>query len=375
MEAVVKKDLVAHLKATLGVPPKQAGRLIDALFGGIQDELLRGKQVVIQDFAAIKVVEKKAQLVKDPATGHQFISPAENVISFVPIDSFQRSIESAKLSSIILAVPAADPFVTQIEHHFARVGWTVHIVNTMDDARALLAKSGAYLTIVDSSLPGSEDLIESLKADRETSMMPLVVLYPEERDPDTCADFLVLGDEHLVEPFEVYTLLMLAERELARSSEEEVIFDQQVSFQFGSTPAHTERAAQLGERLFAASGLPPEGQGALAAAFREAIDNAVRHGNDGDAAKLVKVLYLLDKEKITLVVQDEGGGFDTASLGVSSMSAGLESASRSQPSGPGLKVMHSGADRVEYNDTGNMVTLTRHLREAEVSPEEPPVAF
>jgi len=370
MEAIVTKDLIAHLEQTLGVPPKQGRRLLEALFAGIKDELLRGKQVVLQDFAAIKVIEKKAQLVKDPATGHQFISPAENVVSFVPIDSFQRSIESAKLSTIILAVPAADPFVQQIEYHFARVGWTVHIVNSMDEARTLLAKSGAYLTIVDSSLEGSAELIEALKAERETSMMPLIVIYAEERDPDTCADFLVLGDEHLVEPFEVYTLLMLAERELARSSEEEVIFDQQVSFQFGSTPAHCERAAQLADRLFAASGLPPEGQGALAAAFREAIDNASRHGNGGDGAKLVKVLYLLDKEKITLVVQDEGAGFEHTALALAGASASASaSAEGSRPAGPGIKTMLSGADRVEYNDAGNMITLTKHLREDELAPD------
>ena len=120
MEAVAKKDLVETLNSKLGVPLGQGDRLLDTPVDTIKDELLRGKQVVLKDFAAIKIVEKKAHIVKDPETGHQYISPAENVVSFVPIDSFQRSIESAKLSSIILAVPEDDHFARVFEFHFSR---------------------------------------------------------------------------------------------------------------------------------------------------------------------------------------------------------------------------------------------------------------
>ena len=367
MEAVVKKDLVERLNAKLGVPLGQGDRLVDALVETIKEELLRGKQVVLKDFAAFKIVEKKAQIVKDPETGHQYISPAENVVSFVPIDSFQRSIEGAKLSSIILAVPENDPFARVIEFHFSRVGWTVLIVNGPDEAKKTLAKSGAYLTIVDHALPGSQELIQELKCSRATSMVPLIALYPGEKDPERCADFMVLGDEHLVEPFEVYTLLMLAESELARSSEEEIIFDQQVNFQFGTSEAALEQANQLGARLFKESGIDEEGLVALSAAFREAIGNAAQHGNRDDAEKLIKVLYLLDKEKITAVVQDEGTGFDHESYTLraetkTAVSAARERHQQGRVGGLGIKLMLRCTDRLEYNDVGNMITLTKFLK-------------
>ena len=289
------------------------------------------------------------------------------MVSFVPIDSFQRSIEGAKLSSIMLAVPDNDPFARVIEFHFSRVGWTVHVVNDQEAAEKLLGKSGAYLTIVDHALPGSQELIASLKINRATSMVPLIALYPGEKDPERCTDFMVLGDEHLVEPFEVYTLLMLAESELARSSEEEIIFDQQVNFQFGTSEAHLESANELGMALFRASGLDEEGQTALAAAFREAIGNAGQHGNRDNAEKLIKVLYLLDKEKITVVVQDEGTGFDHGSYTVraetkSAIDAARERHEQGRVGGLGIKLMGRCADRLEYNDVGNMITLTKFLR-------------
>ncbi|MGE0708490.1 MAG: ATP-binding protein [Planctomycetota bacterium] len=372
MEAVAKKDLVQTLNSKLGVPVGQGNRLVDALVDAIKDELLRGKHVVLKDFAAIKIVEKKAQIVKDPESGHQYISPAENVVSFTPIDSFQRAIEGAKLSSIILAVPENDPFARVIEFHFSRVGWTVHIVNDLASAERFLSKSGAYLTIVDHALDGSIDLIQALKTSRHTSMVPLIALYPADKDPERCADFMVLGDEHLVEPFEVYTLLMLAESELARSSEEEIIFDQQVNFQFGTSESNLEKANELGNALFKNSGLSEEDQVALSAAFREAIGNAGQHGNRDNPEKLIKVLYLLDKEKITVVVQDEGTGFDHDTYTVraetkTAVSAARERIDQGKQGGLGIKLMLRCADRVEYNDVGNMITLTKFLKGGEAS--------
>jgi anti-sigma regulatory factor (Ser/Thr protein kinase) len=178
---------------------------------------------------------------------------------------------------------------------------------------------------------------------------------------------MVLGDEHLVEPFEVYTLLMLAESELARSSEEEIIFDQQVNFQFGTAEANAERANNLGGKLFAASGLDEQGQVAMAAAFREALMNAGQHGNKDDATKLIKVLYLLDKEKITVVVQDEGTGFDHDSYILRAQTKTADEAARERHAqgrvgGLGIKLMLQCTDRLEYNDVGNMITLTKFVK-------------
>jgi serine/threonine-protein kinase RsbW len=178
---------------------------------------------------------------------------------------------------------------------------------------------------------------------------------------------MVLGDEHLVEPFEVYTLLMLAESELARSSEEEIIFDQQVNFQFGTGEAKVEKANELGANLFKSSGLNEEGQVALSAAFREAIGNAAQHGNKDNETKLIKVLYLIDKEKITIVVQDEGEGFDHDSYTLRAETKTAVDAARSRHEqgrvgGLGIKLMMRCTDRLEYNDVGNMITLTKFLR-------------
>ncbi len=362
MEAGAKKGLVGDITKKAGIPAGQAEKVVDGLIESIKLNLLKGNQVVLKDFAAIKIIEKKAHIVKDPETGHQYISPAENVVSFVPIDGFQKQIESAKLSSICLAVPASDPFARVIEFHFSRVGWKVHIVSSTDDCLKMLGAAGAYLTIVDHGLPGSQALVQKIKSQKTTSMVPLITLYPSDKDPESSKDFLILGDEHLVEPFEVYTLLMLAESELARSSEEETIFDQQVNFQFGTTEANLEKANELGPALFGGSGLDEEGQVALTAAFREAMGNAAQHGNKDNPEKLIKVLYLLDREKITVVVQDEGAGFEHDKLLARARESAAGKEEKGKPGGLGIMLMLKCSDKLEYNDVGNMITLTKVLK-------------
>ena len=160
---------------------------------------------------------------------------------------------------------------------------------------------------------------------------------------------------------------MLAESELARSSEEEVIFEQQVNFQFGSTEENSDKALEVANQLFKASKLNSDGQTALSAAFREAVGNASAHGNGSDPEKLVKVLYLLDREKITVVVQDDGPGFKhkdflgTVSDGSDAVDAARRRRDQGGVGGLGIMLMLKCTDRLEYNDIGNMLTLTKYL--------------
>jgi anti-sigma regulatory factor (Ser/Thr protein kinase)/nucleoid DNA-binding protein len=361
--------LASALVERHGFTPADAARALEAVSAVIRDELLRGGQVLLKDFATMKIVEKKAAIVKDPATGHQFITPAENVVTFVPADGFQKSIATAKLSSIVLAVPSNDTFARVIEFHFSRVGWRVFVVSSTEACVAHVKESGAHLVIIDHALEGSRRLVEELRCKIDTSRIPLIGLFPREGDPGRSTDFQVATDEHLVEPFEVYTLLMLAETELARSSEEEVIFDQQVAFQLGTTEANIERALEMLGRLLADSGMIADSQELLKAAAREALGNAAQHGNRDNPEKLIKVQYLLDKEKATVVVGDDGPGFDHERYTLraqtkDAVSAARERHEQGRAGGLGIMLIQKCVDRVEYNDTGTVITLTKKLRPA-----------
>ncbi len=62
--ATEKKDaLVAGLEEKLGVGEGEAERTLGAVVDVLKAELLSGNAVQIQDFAALKVVERKAHIV------------------------------------------------------------------------------------------------------------------------------------------------------------------------------------------------------------------------------------------------------------------------------------------------------------------------
>ena len=82
---------------------------------------------------------------------------------------------------------------------------------------------------------------------------------------------------------------------------------------------------------------------------------------------MIKVLYLLDREKITVVVQDEGAGFDHDKFLQRGMQKDAATASRERHEqgkvgGLGIMLMLKCTDKLEYNDVGNMITLTKNLK-------------
>jgi anti-sigma regulatory factor (Ser/Thr protein kinase)/nucleoid DNA-binding protein/CheY-like chemotaxis protein len=371
--------IAAGLVERHGMTRDSAETATRAVFEVLRQELLSGNSVAIPDFATLKDTEKKAQIVKDPATGHQLVTPAENVVAIAPLGSFQRAITQAKLSSIILAVPHHDTFAKVIEFHFSRVGWRVYIVDAPEKATARLAEDGTHLLIVDHALPGAARLVEEVRTARRSTHVPVITLHPASADPAMSRAFQVLADERLVEPFEVYNLLMIAESELARASEEEVIFDHQVSFQLGTRPENVERAMELLVRLLAESGMISDGQELFHAACREALGNAAQHGNRDDPEKLIRVQYLLDKEKATLAVTDDGPGFDHERYALRAQtkdpaSAAIERHEQGRAGGLGIMLMLKCADRVEYNSAGNTLTISRGLRTPAVPESLPATA-
>lgn len=88
--------------------------------------------------------------------------------------------------------------------------------------------------------------------------------------------------------------------------------------------------------------------------LREALMNAVIHGSGQDANKRVTLEVRLDREGITLIVQDGGSGFkrDQLPAAVDVLADG----------GRGMALMDIYADRVTLNSAGNRIELWKRFR-------------
>lgn len=93
--------------------------------------------------------------------------------------------------------------------------------------------------------------------------------------------------------------------------------------------------------------------------IREAVANAMLHGNRGDASKLVRVELGIDNGDLLIRVRDQGAGFDEE--GVPNP---LEPENLLRRNGRGILLMKQYMDQIEYTfqpDTGTLLEMRKEL--------------
>ena len=97
-------------------------------------------------------------------------------------------------------------------------------------------------------------------------------------------------------------------------------------------------------------------------AVREAVANAIKHGNGSDPSKQVEVEVRIDAGDVEVSVRDEGKGFDP-----SSVADPLAPENLLRPGGRGIFYMRSLMDKVEYRfgaQGGTEVVLRKRIKSA-----------
>jgi len=97
--------------------------------------------------------------------------------------------------------------------------------------------------------------------------------------------------------------------------------------------------------------------GNIMIAAMEAANNAILHGNKNDADKYVKIRLIKDKNDLSLVIKDQGNGFDYNSIPDPTSPENIE-----KISGRGIFLMEKLSDKIEFLDNGSLVRLTFRLK-------------
>ena len=93
-------------------------------------------------------------------------------------------------------------------------------------------------------------------------------------------------------------------------------------------------------------------------ALREAIANAVIHGNHEDPNKSVDVLCRCSMDgEVLIIVRDEGEGFDSSAVPDPTETERLLLAS-----GRGLHLMRALMDEVSFEENGTVVRMRKHVK-------------
>ena len=93
---------------------------------------------------------------------------------------------------------------------------------------------------------------------------------------------------------------------------------------------------------------------AIRLCLEEALTNAVRHGNNSDQSKSVKVKYRFVDKALDVYVEDQGAGFNPEAVPDPRCEQNI-----CKPGGRGLLLMKSYMDCVEYVGKGNIVHMIK----------------
>ncbi|MCC7423097.1 MAG: ATP-binding protein [Planctomycetaceae bacterium] len=99
---------------------------------------------------------------------------------------------------------------------------------------------------------------------------------------------------------------------------------------------------------------PPRDVFGVRLALEEAIVNAIKHGNGMDPEKNVRIECSISSERVTIEIEDQGEGFVPSEVPDPTDFENLE-----KPCGRGLMLMRSFMNRIDFNETGNRVTIEK----------------
>jgi len=111
--------------------------------------------------------------------------------------------------------------------------------------------------------------------------------------------------------------------------------------------------------LFRKCGCVSEGESDVEIALREALANAIIHGNHEDPQKHVHVRFRCKPDEVSIAVKNEGRGFDISAITDPTTPENTESVH-----GRGIYLMKAFMDEVRFEEGGVVVRMRKNSGQA-----------
>ncbi|HIA27847.1 MAG TPA: STAS domain-containing protein [Planctomycetes bacterium] len=268
--------------------------------------------------------------------------------------------------TVAMLVPEAGHFSEIVRTRVRRSDGQTFLSHSTSDLLANVDRWRPDLVVIDQRVEGSDRIVEEMKVEGDHALASVILIYPRGSDTVGNQDFRVWENDYLIDPFDLSNLFVLTDNEVRRVSHDRKQFTQQVRFQFASSGDAIDKGLRLSKRLIDRLPMAEADRTALIAAFKEAIDNAVRHGNGSRSEAKITVNYVVDPRRVAVVIEDEGDGFDYEYFiaQIDSKEAFERAKERIRAGargGLGILLMHKCSDRLEYHGKGNIVRLEKRI--------------
>ena len=226
--------------------------------------------------------------------------------------------------------------------------------------------------VLDVMLPGMSgmEVCQEVKFHRATNLIPIVMLTALSDRESRRKGLWVGANAYLTKPFDSGEMLGTLRHVLDHRRE---LMEHQVCTRvelcMESDGRLREQLTDLLSELFLFTPLSEEEVHRIRYAVMEMTDNAIEWGNRRRKELTVSVAYELTDRFVKVVITDQGAGFDPERLPhaaveddpVSHMSIREKLGLRD--GGFGIMISKGMVDEVQYNQTGNQVTLVKRFRD------------
>jgi DNA-binding response OmpR family regulator len=212
------------------------------------------------------------------------------------------------------------------------------------------------------------ELCDRLKRDRRTNLIPIVMITAHHDTKERAAGVRVGANGYLIKPFTPAQLYQIMDEALAWHDEHQQRGTTgEINFDIRSELTYLAQASDLLADLFAHTPLTERHIKDLKQAVMEMGGNAIEWGHRKNADLVLRITYRIDPSAVTLIIQDQGPGFDPRDLPHAASDEDpirhleIRNELGLREGGFGIMLARGLVDEFRYNERGNEVTLVKHF--------------
>jgi two-component system, OmpR family, response regulator len=239
-----------------------------------------------------------------------------------------------------------------------------------EQALAAVSQRHPDLILLDLMLPDIDgfEVCDRLKRDRKTNLIPIIMVTALQDAHHRAAGVRVGANGYLIKPFTPLQLhqcmddaLAWHDEHLQRGTTGEIHFD------IRSELTYLAEANDMLADLFAHTPLTERQIKDLKQAVMEMGGNAIEWGHRKNAELVLRITYRIDPTSVTLIIQDQGPGFNPKDLPHAASDEDpirhleIRNELGLREGGFGIMLARGLVDDFRYNERGNEVTLVKYF--------------
>jgi two-component system, OmpR family, response regulator len=239
-----------------------------------------------------------------------------------------------------------------------------------EQALAAVSHRQPDLILLDLMLPDIDgfEVCDRLKRDRKTNLIPIIMVTALQDAHHRAAGVRVGANGYLIKPFTPQQLYQSMDDALAWHDEHRQRGTTgEIHFDIRSELTYLAEANDMLADLFAHTPLTERQIKDLKQAVMEMGGNAIEWGHRKNAELVLRITYRIDPTSVTLIIQDQGPGFNPKDLPHAASDEDpirhleIRNELGLREGGFGIMLARGLVDDFRYNERGNEVTLVKYF--------------